>query len=135
MPIENIPEDTYPYSTENGSAVPLDVIKAKSLMILDVSTTPTTIQIPRGSRVATICSDTDCVIQLTDRPSQTLQPSTATHNTFIDDALMIHKDHILSVVVEEGDAHVVSLEGSGTMYIQLVEQWASISMDSEYERR
>ena len=126
----NTPEGVYPFSTQEGTAIPLDVIEG--IGVLPVAFTAgasVAFTIPEGEVVGAITASEACVIAFG------LSIGTITDNTLIDDALFIPRDATMTCALTPGLAYVRGFNTSGTIIVQFIRKWAAINLNRQYTRK
>lgn len=118
----------YPFSTEDGKSIPLEVIRPLGVFVLPVTT---------GGHAIALDSSFDLVSVLSTVPIiWTFNGDTIAENVIIPDALFVPADTIMTVDLPSGAAHhVKSLNGSGYVYIQGIQKWAGLGLNRQINRR
>lgn len=128
MALQNKPPNNYPFSTKDGKVIPLDIIKAKGLIIQDVGVVDAAITIPVGSNVAIVTSTVDCIIFMG------AIPGPLADGVFYPEAMYIHKNILYTISLEEGTI-AIRAPAIGTVYIQIIEQWAGLALNVNFNTR
>lgn len=126
-----IPKEVYPLSTQDGDAIPLDVIRPLGVLVQAfVAGTGETIALPTGYPVVVIHADKACFIGFDADPADLVD------GAFLADILYIPEASTITVSVPEGTTNI-SIMGqaeAGVAVIQMVQQWASISLQTQTVR-
>lgn len=127
-----LPEGIYPFSTQDGKTIPLDIIKVRSIIVQPfVKTGMMALVIPADAVVAVLYSKAGCVLRFGD----TVVPSVFPEGEEVSNCILIPEGGIITTVLTPGTASVIGLDGPGTLYIQLIEQWAAIGLPTQYGRK
>lgn len=120
----------YPFATQDGKAIPLDIIKPSGLIFTNFTdSADVSITIPEGYPVAAIIANTACFIRFGD------SIGTLVENTFYNNLLLIPSNTITIVSLIVGSAKVRGLTDSGSVYLQLIEKWAGLALDKQFIRK
>jgi hypothetical protein len=125
-----IPSEIYPFSTQDGKAIPLDIIKPAFLIKKSFSTTSSSFTIAEGMRVATVMATAGCLLRF-EEDIPVLVDGIAYAST-----ALIPPNTIVTIALKSGLAYVQSLTSeAGTLYIQVIEKWAGLALDNQYIRK
>lgn len=133
----------YPFATNDGKAIPLDVIRPYGVVRKSFTndTATTALDIPATIQVIAMLSNKDCLVQFA--------TSSAAATAFSDgvlkvDAVFIPAD-ILTVLVPPVDKRSYSIIGAftpidgddleGQLVIQMLQKWAGLSALAQIPRR
>lgn len=124
------PSEAYPFSTQDGKAIPLDIIKPAYLLIKNFSIVSSSLTITEDMRVATLFSSVSCLFRFeVDIP-------VIVDGTAYSRMILVPANTILTVALVTGTAYVKSLSGdNGTLYLQVIEKWAGLALDRQYSRK
>lgn|SRR5574337_114699 len=123
-------DQVYPFATQDGKSIPLDIIRPSGLIFRDfIAGTPLPITIPEGYPVAAIISDSACLIKFAGNIG------TLIANTLYADLLLVPAGTIIISSVVAGNGAVQGLSAAGTVYIQLIEKWAGLALDKQFTRK
>ncbi len=116
----------YPLSTQDGKAIPLDVVSPLSLIPFTlVAATPKAITFPVGYSLVYLYSTVTCFIQF----NENVLPAALVDATEYVDAMMLPADTIVTAYVGDGiealNASVVA-SAAGVLYVNSVEHWAAL---------
>lgn len=129
MPV-GVPEGIYPFSTQDGKAIPLDIIKPRAVIVQPyLVSAGATFQMPSYAVVGVLMSDTGCLVRFGE------EGIVATPGMPITDCIIVPAGGIITTVLTPGDVHVLGLAKGGTLYIQLIEQWAAMGLATQYGRK
>lgn len=119
-------EGLYPLSTQDGKAIPLDIVKPKGLAFFNIPVTGSLAVdaiIPTGYKVCWLYATQDCIIKF----SAVNLPVPLVEGTNYEDAVFIPAQTPIVIAVTEGEASLVGLgDSAGILYINHVEQWAAM---------
>lgn len=112
----------YPLATQDGQAVPLEIVKAASfLFAVLVNGVNKQLTIPAGIVTAYVMSTVNCVLKNASAPFTALAA-----DTVYADSMFIPADHLTTIQLTPGTINIWPL-GAGTIYITGIEQWAALS--------
>lgn len=115
--------DLYPFSTAKGDAVPLEIVRPKSLTAFAFAVnTAADITIPAGYTTCWLYATEDCVLRL----SATNLPNALVSGTEYADAIFIPANTPISVFLAAGEASLLGLATAGILYINSITQWAAL---------
>lgn len=124
------PSEVYPFATQDGKAIPLDILKPSSFVYFSfVSAAKTDIVIPQTSSVAIFLASETCLVSF----EASLVGITA--GVEYTKTLLVPKDVIVASVIQGLTAQVRGLTASGSLYVQLIEKWAGLSLEKQYGRK
>ena len=124
------PSEVYPFATQDGKAIPLDILKPSSLVFYaftDVAKTD--IVIPTTSQVAIFLASEACLLSF---EGSLIALTSGIEYT---KTLLIPKDVIVASVIQGTFAQIRGLTASGTLYVQLIEKWAGLALDKQFTRK
>jgi hypothetical protein len=127
MPIADIRDQLYPFSTEDNKSIPLDIIRPLGLAKLALtSATLGTLVIPASWKLASFYCPVGCYVQFLD---ETL-PATLVDGAEYTNTLFVPPSCIVTSTVLAGNAKVLSL-GTGNSYlvVQNIQKWAGLSLN------
>lgn len=125
-----IPAGNYPFSTQDGKAIPLDILKTRGLLISTFdAVSDSLITIPEGSEIAVLFSSTDCLFSI-----GSALGSLPADNSLKEKTFYIPASHAVTIVLEQGSSYVRGM-GTGVLYVQLIERWVGMGLDTNYIRR
>jgi hypothetical protein len=125
------PRGVYPFATQDGQAIPLDIIAPRSLMYQNFVSTGngTAIVIPTASEVGTVFSTKDAILRFTD------DLSILAADAEIPNALFIPANTIVTVALTPGTAYVLGIAEAGRLYLQVIDKWAGLGLPTQYVRK
>lgn len=123
------PVGVYPFSTQDGKAIPLDIVNPAGLIFKSfVAGSGASFTIPAGKTVGVFFCNADAIISFgADMVSMA-------ENTVHSKALLVPANTTLTTAFEAGTAYVRGISGSGIMYLQLIEKWAGLGLPTQYVR-
>ena len=130
MPNTNIPSEQYPFATQDGKAIPLDILKPLGLLILPFTTDAVaSISLPESSAVAMMIASEACLISF-DHSLVTVPT-----NEFLSKVLLVPYNNVVSCSIPSLDIKVRGVDANGTLYVQLIEKWAGLALARQYQRK
>lgn len=119
----------YPIATTDGIAIPNDTIRPRGLYRIAISTSATAELTLAGSyKTIVLFSDVDCIIKFGGTASV---PSSG---TLLTDGLFLPKETIMTVSPFQMKVSAITLSGTGTLSVNLLDAWASLSLQQQHER-
>lgn len=126
----------YPLSTADGQAIPLDVVRPYSLLAIGTSATAgsTDNSVPAEIELMTVLSTTDAFIQFF---TTATVAEALTANTEKPDALFLPAGLLIVVCPPTEKSHysIRALVTAGTAYVQFLESWTGLTLQSQINRR
>lgn len=128
------PAGIYPFSTQDGKSIPLDIIKPTGIMVRSFPAAGGIVShctIPDGSVVGVLTSSVECIVRF----GAVDIPATLVDDTLYTNAVFIPAGAIVAVVLPAGILSVIGRGAAGTLFIQLIEQWAGLGLPNQYGRK
>jgi len=125
-----VPSQVYPFATQDGKPIPLDIIRPAGLIKIDfgnISNVNFTLADTYTEGI--ILATAACIV----RQGSTI-PSIA-DGTFYQDMFLVYTNTLITVSLLAGPIYVKGLTDSGTLYLQLVEKWAGLALPKQYIRK
>ena len=126
----------YPFSTADGQAIPLDIIRPNSFIQLDIDdTVPTGPQdCPETVEVMAVVATEDCYIQFA---ATGATAAAIASGDVIADAAFIPGGVITMICPPIGmkSYSILSLGATGYARVQYLEQWSGLALSSQQTRR
>lgn len=127
---ERIPSQNYPFVTQDGDVIPLDIIKPTSVYLQQLTVgVSTNISITTSTGVAFVYASAACLL------SANGDISGIDYNSVYDGTLFVPKKHVMSVTIEDGNIFLLPLEEAGYISIQFIERWAGLELDTNFITR
>lgn len=123
------PKDLYPFATQDGKAIPLDIIRADGLIFIDYTLAGELLTIPAGKEVGTVYASTDAILTF---GANTAVPAA---NVPMPASLFIPAKTILTVALLPGSAYVKAMSTNGKLVVQLIEKWAGLGLTTQFARK
>lgn len=118
------PVNLYPYSTQQGDAIPLEVVKPLSMTAFSFAiNTAADITIPTGYNTCWLYATEDCVLRF----SATNLPNSLVDGTEYSSTIFIPAQTPISVLVTPGECSLLGLGVAGKLYINNIVQWAALN--------
>lgn len=125
-----IPSQVYPFATQDGKAIPLDIIRPAGLIQLAFNNSSVVnFTLTDTYTEGIILATSACII----RQGSTI-PSIV-DGTFYQDMFLVYTDTLITVSLLPGIIYVKGLTGSGTLYLQLIEKWAGLALPKQFIRK
>lgn len=113
----------YPFSTQNGQAVPLEIVKPLSLIQwLLVNGTPQSITIPAG-KTAWVYSEVDAILSI----NAVALPAALVNGTVYSGGIFIPANTPVTIEITAGAAYLLAISASGKFWMNVFTQWAALS--------
>lgn len=120
-------DQLYPFSTEDGKTIPLDIIRPVGLLACSFagSGAASVVIIPAAWSMASFYSKGGCIIQF----GATTLPSGLSNNTEYLNTLLVPPGCLVVSTLLPGEGRVFSLDGTaGQVFIQRIQKWAGIAL-------
>lgn len=131
----NIP-NRYPLATADGQAIPLDVVRPNSSVQLSLTTGAgsTALSLPASTEVMVILATKDCLIQFA---ASAAVATAYVSGTLKADSFFIPANTliVLSPIPEKTSFSMIALAEAGSAYINFLEKWAGMALQSQFNRR
>lgn len=122
--------EVYPFSTQDGKAIPLDILKPKGLMFCIADPLiPKTLDLGAEAQVALITATGTAIASFSDSLSA-LVPE-----FMYEDGLLIPKDTFVATLLLGRYLNVRAMSESCTVYVQLIEKWAGLALPLQFTRK
>lgn len=131
----NIP-NRYPLATADGQSIPLDVVRPNSSVQRSFTTGAgsTALSLPASTEVMVVYTDKDCLIQFA--------ASAAVATAYVDGTIKADSFFIpastlvvLSPIPEKPSFSLIGIAAAGTAYINFLEKWSGMALQSQFNRR
>ena len=124
------PTNLYPFATQDGKAIPLDIIRPSALLSLAVNTTAAgPVDITNAYSVGVFFSAVECLVGFGASVGYPLTTGVLHTNTLLLPANTILVSSLPSNII------YVSAEKAGILYLQLIEKWAGLGLEKQYIRK
>lgn len=124
------PAGVYPFSTQDGKAIPLDIIKPTGVLRKTfTSAGDDMLVVPDGTEVATIHADADCVVGFDGSVGVLVD------GVVLPNSLYVPAGSIITVALDSGPIAVRGISGSGTLTLQTIDKWAGLALSLQYNRK
>lgn len=131
----------YPLSTRDADSIPLDVIDANGLMLVQmISGAASDIIIPDTYLIGFIWSEIGCFIQQLAVPSggvfTVANPATGFSSASKDDTLFVPAQTLITVKWRPGQARIVSLAvGAQKVILQNTVKWNTLALSQQVNKK
>lgn len=120
----------YPLSTPDGIAIPLDVIRPNSFMLVNFTTAVSAaFNIPSGVEIMSITATEDCIINFGGAPVAPIS------GTLYTNSVAIERDQRITVSPTADTFKVIGETASGKLRINFIDNWAALSLATQQLRR
>ena len=131
----NIP-NRYPLATADGQSIPLDVVRPNSSVQLTIATGAgsTSLSLPASTEVMVIYATKDCLIQFAESAAVATPYTSGTikaDSFFIPASTLM----VLSPIPEKTSFSLIALAEAGIAYINFLEKWSGMALQSQFNRR
>jgi len=125
------PAGVYPFATQDGKAIPLDIINPSALLKrLYTANASSAFTIPAGYSVGVFYSSQGAVV------SFGVDKTNLADNVLADSTLFIPSDVLVTAAFNPGAAYVASASGiAGVLYIQFIQKWSGLALNTQYQRK
>jgi hypothetical protein len=124
-------DGAYPLSTQDGKAIPLDIIKP--LGVLSQAFGPgvaTDFDIPEDYEIGIVFATEDCFVSIVGDNLAALMDNTIYENT-----VFVPARTAITIVLTDGVCYVRGTEASGSIYMQFIEKWAAFGLETQFVRK
>lgn len=123
------PAGVYPFATQGGDSIPLDIIKPSGLLKkTSLASGSSSFVIPAGYSVGIFYCTEDAVV------SFGADNTTLVEGTVSDETLFLPADAFVTSAFDAGTAYVRSISVNGILYLQLIEKWAGLGYNNQFTR-
>lgn len=131
----NIP-NRYPLATADGQSIPLDVVRPNASVQLALTTISgsASLSLPTATEVMVVYSTRDCLIQFAENAAvaTAYTPGTIKADSFFIPASTLL---VLSPIPEKTSFSLIALTEAGIAYINFLEKWSGMALQSQFNRR
>lgn len=125
------PAGIYPFATQDGKAIPLDIIKPEGILLQTFGVgSSSSFTLPEGSLVGTFTATSACLVRF-----GTDLPGSLAADTLYAETLLIPAETTVTCALTAGLVYVIGLVEEGTIYVQLIKKWAGLALDRQYLRK
>lgn len=115
-------DELYPFSTQNGDSIPLDIIKPRALQYFTFTTTFATVVLSNKLNLAMVWASEDCILDLVN------SANALTSGTERDNWLFIPKAAVVACVLPTATVRVRGLSASGSLMVQGIHKWSILAL-------
>lgn len=116
-------DGVYPLSTQDGQAIPLDIVKPSALIFWNLAATvERTVTIPAGFDVCYVFSTTNCLIH----NNVTSFGTPVEDHVYPDSALVLANTILILNFVPGANRRIYPL-GNGVIYLSAFQQWGALT--------
>lgn len=119
--------DLYPFATQDGKAIPLDIIKPAFLYMCNVAST---VVVPTKYQVVAIHAiNVDALVRFGE---DLVIPLTS--GVYYENTVYIPKNGVVMVALPDNTLHIYP-SNTGIVYVQGMEKWAGLGLQKQLERK
>ena len=123
--------DIYPFATQDGKAIPLDILKPSGLILHAYTEgSASTLIIPEQYQVGMFLATTSCLVCFGEELVKPFVDSIIYENT-----LLVPSGNVVSSAIRHPSLSIIGLNEGGQLYIQLIDRWAGLALDRQYQRK
>lgn len=123
----NAQSQAYPFSTREGDAIPLEIIRPRSLVQFTMPAgTPVSVTIPQAYGSCYVYSTKDCILQF----ATTALPAALVSGTEYFNAMIIPANTLLNMMATPGAAQLLCPSG-GVLTVVSIDQWAVLKQQNQ----
>lgn len=115
-------DEIYPYSTQNGDPIPLDIIKPLAVLPFTFSTAFTSLTIPATYVLSSLLSDQDVIIDFSNSLAGFVS------GTSYNNVLFLPAGVITIASIPTGVVKVKGLTAGGSLVIQALQKWSALAL-------
>lgn len=121
-------DQLYPFSTEDGKSIPLEVIRPLGVFVLPVTNSGHSLTLDSTFELISVYSTVQAI--------WTFSGSTIAEEAIIEDALFLPPHVMMTAILPKDATHFIkSLDGNGHVYIQGIQKWAGLGLNRQITRR
>lgn len=121
--------EIYPFSTQDGKAIPLDILKPSHLFHIPFTTTSSSVELPENVQVAMFMASVSAIISF----GAAVSFAGGSWNQV--DSLYVPKDIIVSSTIKDRTLHIRGVAEPGSLWVQIIEKWAGLALTKQYSRK
>jgi len=118
-----ISDQLYPFATQDGKAIPLDIIRPQGLIQVPFTLTWASLVIPAGYEICVFRATEDAIIDISGTAAVANVDGTAYNNH-----LFIPKGYIVTAAITVGTVKIIGASAVGRLVIQALKKWSSLSL-------
>ena len=120
----------YPLATADGVPVPNETIRPRGFYPIAISTSASTLLTLSGNyKTFLLVSDVDCIVRFG------ATASVPSDRTLLSDALFLPKNVVMTVSPGTMSISAITLSGSGSLRVTVIESWAGLGLEYQFSRR
>lgn len=122
--------ERYPLSTQDGEAIPLEVIRPRSFLRKSFTSEEASavLTIPDGVNLMVVSTDADCFIRFG------TTASIPADGVLISDTLLLAREMQICVSPIADTFTIIGDTEAGTLNVQFIETWAGLSLETKTRR-
>jgi hypothetical protein len=127
----NLYPELYPFSTQDGKSIPLDIIRPAGLIIQSFTASGNTfLESSTPLDVAVFMASKPCLVGFGEEV-----PNPAVNGEFYSNSLIIPAGVIITVKCPSSIMYIRGTDEAGTLYVQAIHRWAGLSLPSQLFRK
>jgi hypothetical protein len=120
----------YPLSTPDGASIPLDVIRSGGFIRKATAlTVSASVSIPDSIEIVSFTATEDCLVCFGGTAA------VAADGVLQANTVFVRKDSRVTVAPTANNFTVISYTASGYLYCQLIDKWAGLALQTQYNRK
>lgn len=120
----------YPLSTPDGISIPFDVIRPSGYMYVNTALTVSgNIAIPAGCEIISFTTTEDCIVRFG------ANASIPVSGAVLGDAVHIPREMRITVAPTAEFFTVIAEGTEGVLRCQLIDKWAGLALQTQYQKR
>ncbi len=121
-----IPNELYPFSTQDGKAIPLEIVRPLAFVFVALSTSYGSVVLNNKFNLAALFASVDCVMDTTGLET------TLVAGTTYNGMLFIPANTVVMAALPTITAKVRSIADDGQLFIQGVQQWSALNLARQF---
>ena len=123
--------EVYPFATQDGKAIPLDILKPSWLFLHGFTVDGnSSLTLPASDLVSVFISSEAVIVSFED-----VLDSAIVAGMQLPKALYVPKGVIVTCAIPSQQLHARGVAEAGTLYIQIIEKWAGLALAKQYVRK
>lgn len=124
--------DLYPFATQDGKHIPLDIIKPKGLILVNLNNIAiSTIAIPEDATICTLFTTHLAIGQ-----QGVAMPGLINPEVFYEGMFYLPPVTTIVLSLAPGDLHLRTIDNvAATVYIQFITKWAGLALARQYTKK
>lgn len=121
------PDGIYPFSTRDGKPIPVEIIEPLALLNKSFQFISTeNFTLPVGYETCALYSISGCLLEM-----GSSMPASLVDGTSYSNVLLVPPNTIITAKLIPGTARIRGLSSTGSLWIQRIRKWASLSLQQQ----